>query len=51
MSYEFKTTPVNVSKIANAKATSHIEKDSTKESTKVLAANESDLYGKYGELS
>ena len=40
MSYEFKTTPVNVSKIDNAKATSHIEIDSTKVSPKVLAAIE-----------
>lgn len=51
MSYEFKTTPVNVSKIANAKATSHIEIDSTKVSSKVLAAIESALYGKDGEVS
>lgn len=51
MSYEFKTTPVNVSKIANAKATSHIEIDSTKVSSKVLAAIESALYGKNGEVS
>ena len=51
MSYEFKTTPVNVSKIANAKATSHIEIDSTKVTAKVLAAIESALYGKDGEVS
>lgn len=51
MSYEFKTTPVNVSKIANAKATSHIEIDSTKVSAKVLAAIEAALYGKDGEVS
>ena len=51
MSYEFKTTPVNVSKIANAKATSHIEIDSTKVSTKVLAAIEAALYGKDGAVS
>ena len=51
MSYEFKTTPVNVSKIANAKATSHIEIDSTKVSAKVLAAIETALYGKDGEVS
>ena len=51
MSYEFKTTPVNVSKIANAKATSHIEIDSTKVSSKVLAAIETALYGKDGEVS
>ena len=51
MSYEFKTTPVNVSKIANAKATSHIEIDSTKVSSKVLAAIEAALYGKDGEVS
>ncbi|MDD7589467.1 hypothetical protein [Bullifex porci] len=51
MSYEFKTTPVNVSKIANAKATSHIEIDSTKVSSKVLAAIEAALYGKNGVVS
>ena len=51
MSYEFKTTPVNVSKIANAKATSHIEIDSTKVSSKVLAAIEAALYGKDGSIS
>ena len=51
MSYEFKTTPVNVSKIANAKATSHIEIDSTKVSPKVLAAIETALYGKDGVVS
>ena len=51
MSYEFKTTPVNVSKIANAKATSHIEIDSTKVSSKVLTAIEAALYGKDGEVS
>ena len=51
MSYEFKTTPVNVSKIANAKATSHIEIDSTKVSANVLAAIEAALYGKDGVIS
>ena len=51
MSYEFKTTPVNVSKIVNAKATSHIEIDSTKVSPKVLAAIEAALYGKDGVVS
>ena len=51
MSCEFKTTPVNVTKIANAKATSHIEIDSTKVSSKVLAAIEAALYGKDGEVS
>ena len=51
MSYEFKTTPVNVSKITNAKATSHIEIDSTKVSPKVLAAIEAALYGKDGVVS
>ena len=51
MSYEFKTTPVNVSKIANAKATSHIEIDSTKVSSQVLAAIEAALYGKDGVVS
>ena len=51
MSYEFKTTPVNVTKIANAKATSHIEIDSTKVSAKVLAEIEAALYGKDGVVS
>ena len=51
MSYEFKTTPVNVSKIVNAKATSHIEIDSTKVTPKVLAAIEAALYGKDGVVS
>ena len=51
MSYEFKTTPVNVTKIANAKATSHIEIDSTKVSANVLAAIEAALYGKDGVVS
>ena len=51
MSYEFKTTPVNVSKIANAKATSHIEIDSTKVTPKVLAAIEAALYGSDGVVS
>lgn len=48
MSYEFKTTPVNISRVANAKATSHLEIDSTKVSeaamTKIIAA----LYGTDG---
>lgn len=44
-SYEFKTTPVNVTAIENAKATSHIEIDSTKVTTAQLAAIEAVLYG------
>ena len=51
MSYEFKTTPVNVSKIANAKATSHIEIDSTKVSAAALTAIEAALYGTDGTIS
>lgn len=45
MSYEFKTTPINVSRIANAKATSHIEIDSTKVTEETMAAIEAALYG------
>ena len=49
MSYEFKTTPVPVTAIDNAKATSHIEIDSTKfisnEDKAKLAALEAVLYG------
>ena len=45
-SYEFKTTPVGVTAIANAKATSHIEIDSTKVTADQLAAIEEVLYGK-----
>jgi len=44
-SYEFKTTPVPVTRIQNAKATSHIEIDSTKVSPAQLAAIERILYG------
>lgn len=44
-SYEFKTTPVGVTVIDNAKATSHIEIDSTKVSAEALAAIEAVLYG------
>lgn len=51
MSYEFKTTPVPVTAIPNAKATSHIEIDSTKVSKAQLDAIESILYGKAGEVS
>ena len=50
-SYEFKTTPVGVSKVANAKATSHIEIDSTKVSAAALAAIEQVLYGTAGTTS
>lgn len=46
MSYEFKTTPVPVSAIENAKATSHIEIDSTKVTKAQLDAIEEILYGK-----
>ena len=45
-SYEFKTTPVPVSVIPNAKATSHIEIDSTKVTAAQLEAIEEILYGK-----
>ena len=48
MSYEFKTTPVNVNSIANAKATSHIEIDSTKVSADKMAQIENILYGTAG---
>ena len=44
-SYEFKTTPVNVTRIENAKATSHVEIDSTKVTADQLAAIENVLYG------
>ena len=45
-SYEFKTTPVSVTAIENAKATSHIEIDSTKVTSAQLEAIEEILYGK-----
>ncbi|MBO7453227.1 MAG: hypothetical protein J6U54_23080 [Clostridiales bacterium] len=45
MSYEFKTTPVPVTVIENAKATSHIEIDSTLVTEDQLAAIEAILYG------
>ena len=45
-SYEFKTTPVPVTAIPNAKATSHLEIDSTKVTAEQLAAIEEILYGK-----
>lgn len=51
MSYEFKTTPVPVTVIQNAKATSHIEIDSTKVSKAQLDAIESILYGTAGSVS
>lgn len=50
-SYEFKTTPVGVTVIENAKATSHIEIDSTKVSAAALAAIEAVLYGQAGTIS
>lgn len=45
MSYEFKTTPVNVNRIANAKATSHLEIDSTVVTEENMAKIEAALYG------
>lgn len=48
MSYEFKTTPVSVNKIANAKPTSHLEIDSTKVGEGVMALIEKALYGSDG---
>lgn len=48
MSYEFKTTPVSVNKIANAKPTSHLEIDSTKVGEGVMAKIEAALYGTDG---
>lgn len=45
-SYEFKTTPVPVSVIPNAKPTSHLEIDSTKVTKAQLDAIEEILYGK-----
>ena len=51
MSYEFKTTPVPVTAIANAKATSHLEIDSTKVSKAQLDAIEAVLYGTAATVS
>lgn len=50
-SYEFRTTPVPVTVIPNAKATSHIEIDSTKVSKAQLDAIEAVLYGTAGSVS
>ena len=50
-SYEFKTTPVPVTAIENAKATSHLEIDSTKVSKAQLDAIEAILYGTEGSVS
>ncbi len=50
-SYEFKTTPVPVTRIQNAKATSHIEIDSTKVTKAQLDAIEAVLYGTAGSVS
>ena len=50
-SYEFKTTPVGVTAIDNAKATSHIEIDSTKVTKAQLDAIEAVLYGQAGSVS
>ena len=51
MSYAFKTTPVPVTVIENAKATSHIEIDSTKVTAAQLAAIEAVLYGTAATVS
>ena len=50
-SYEFQTTPVSVSAVENAKATSHIEIDSTKVTEAQLTAIETVLYGTVGTIS
>ena len=50
-SYAFKTTPVPVTVIENAKATSHIEIDSTKVTAAQLTAIENILYGQAGTVS
>ena len=50
-SYEFKTTPVPVSVVENAKATSHLEIDSTKVTASQLTAIETILYGTAGTVS
>ena len=51
LSYEFKTTPVPVTAIANAKATSHLEIDSTQITKAQLDAIEAILYGQAGTIS
>ncbi len=50
-SYEFQTTPVSVTAVENAKATSHIEIDSTKVTEAQLTAIEAVLYGTVGTIS
>ena len=50
-SYEFKTTPVNVTVIPGAKPTAHLEIDSTKVSKAQLDAIEAILYGQVGSVS
>ena len=50
-SYEFKTTPVGVTVIQNAKATAHLEIDSTKVTKAQLDAIEAVLYGTAGTTS
>ncbi len=50
-SYEFKTTPVPVTVIEDAKATAHLEIDSTKVSKAQLTAIEDILYGTAGTVS
>ena len=51
MSYEFKTTPVPVTVIENAKPTSHLEIDSTKVTSAQLTAIENILYGQEGTIT
>lgn len=50
-SYEFKTTPVPVSAIPNARPTAHLEIDSTKVTKAQLDAIEAILYGQAGTAS
>ncbi len=51
MSYEFKTTPIPVTRIEGMKATSHLEIDSTVIDENKLTAIEDILYGKDGTIS
>lgn len=51
MSYAFKSTPVNVTVIADAKPTAHLEIDSTKLSEEKLAQIEDILYGTNGTVT
>ena len=50
-SYEFKTTPVGVTKVPDMKATAHLEIDSTLVSAAQLTAIENILYGTEGTVS